>query len=62
MEYTAVGTAVNLASRLCSSATDGEILAAQRTVELAQVDEVEPRGSVQVKGLSAEQEIYAVLT
>lgn len=59
---TAVGTRVNLAARLCSSATDGEVLASHRTVELAGADDAEPRGSVQVKGLSAEQEIYAILT
>ncbi len=35
LEYTAVGPAVNLASRLCGEAADGEILVDTRTVELA---------------------------
>ena len=61
MEYMAVGTAVNLAARLCSTALDGEIIASHRTVELAEADGVEARGSIKVKGLSAEQEVYAVL-
>ncbi len=34
LEYTAVGPAVNLASRLCSEATHGEILVSPRTHEL----------------------------
>ena len=55
MEYTAVGTAVNLAARLCSAALDGEILASHSTVELAQCDCLELRGAIQLKGLSAEQ-------
>ncbi|WP_281784189.1 adenylate/guanylate cyclase domain-containing protein [Sinimarinibacterium flocculans] len=35
LEYTAVGSAVNLASRLCELAGDGEILVDARTAELA---------------------------
>jgi adenylate cyclase len=34
LEYTAVGPAVNLASRLCSEAAHGEILFDPRTIEL----------------------------
>ena len=34
LEYTAVGPAVNLASRLCSEAEHGEVLADERTREL----------------------------
>jgi len=34
LEYTAVGTPVNLASRLCSEAAHGEVLVDTRTVEL----------------------------
>jgi class 3 adenylate cyclase len=59
MEYTAVGMAVNLASRLCSAAVDGEILLDHRTVELAGAEAVKPRGSMQVKGLTAAQAVYA---
>ncbi|MFL6581632.1 MAG: adenylate/guanylate cyclase domain-containing protein [Burkholderiales bacterium] len=35
LEYAAVGSAVNLASRLCAEAVDTEILVDQRTVDLA---------------------------
>jgi len=35
LEYTAVGAAVNLASRLCAEAAHGEVLVDERTVELA---------------------------
>jgi adenylate cyclase len=35
LEYTAVGAAVNLASRLCERAADGEILADEQTIRLA---------------------------
>jgi adenylate cyclase len=35
LEYAAVGSAVNLASRLCAEAADTEILADQRTADLA---------------------------
>lgn len=35
LEYTAVGAAVNLASRLCAEAAHGEVLVDERTVQLA---------------------------
>ena len=35
LEYAAVGSAVNLASRLCSEAANAEVLVDERTVELA---------------------------
>jgi class 3 adenylate cyclase len=59
MEYTAVGMAVNLASRLCSAAIDGQILLDHRTVELANAEGVTSRGSMQVKGMAAAQAVYA---
>ncbi|HEX4872965.1 MAG TPA: adenylate/guanylate cyclase domain-containing protein [Nevskiaceae bacterium] len=52
LEYTAVGSAVNLACRLCEQAEDGEILVAERTRELsgrAGFDEASPQ---LVKGFS----------
>ena len=50
-EYTAVGPAVNLASRLCELARDGEVLLAAATTEQAQCpDALEPRAAVAVKG------------
>jgi adenylate cyclase len=50
-EYTAVGPAVNLASRLCELARDTEVLLAAGTSEQAQCrDALEPRAAVPVKG------------
>lgn len=51
LEYTAIGTAVNLASRLCDLARGGEILVDVRTAELAGPRGLTPRGPVHVKGL-----------
>ena len=42
LEYTAVGTPVNLASRLCSEAVHGEVLVDDRTVELLQGSALAP--------------------
>lgn len=52
LEYTAVGVAVNLASRLCEQAADGEILVDARTVQLAPAAALEARGLRAVKGFS----------
>jgi adenylate cyclase len=60
MEYTAVGTAVNLASRLCAAAGQGETLVDQSTAAVAGVDGMSPRGSMPIKGLTADHQIYAV--
>jgi adenylate cyclase len=50
-EYTAVGPAVNLASRLCELAADGEVLLAQDTTAQCDChDALEPRAAVPVKG------------
>jgi class 3 adenylate cyclase len=52
-EYTAVGPAVNLASRLCEQAADGEVLIAATTIEQCSdcaSGALEPRRPVQVKG------------
>ena len=50
-EYTAVGPAVNLASRLCELARDGEVLLAAATTEQAHCREaLEARSAVTVKG------------
>ncbi len=51
LEYTAIGTAVNLASRLCDIALGGEILVDVRTVELAGARGLVARGLVHVKGM-----------
>lgn len=60
MEYTAVGSAVNLASRLCEEARDGEILVAARTAELTGPENLEDRGVIHLKGFAADTRHYAL--
>ncbi len=58
------GGALNLASRLCSMAAPGEILASREVVHLARaIDDVEyvPRGETKVKGLPAPIPVYRVV-
>jgi adenylate cyclase len=54
LEYTAVGPAVNLASRLCAEAAHGEVLIDARTIELlgdeARRPELQPGEALQLKG------------
>ena len=52
LEYTAVGPTVNLASRLCAGAADGEILMDQRTVAYVGETGVSARPPVRVKGIA----------
>lgn len=52
LEYTAVGPAVNLASRLCEQAHDGEILIAARTAELASDARLQSRAPLPIKGFA----------
>jgi class 3 adenylate cyclase len=60
-DYTAIGAVVNLASRLCSAAADGQILidAATATAVTGGVP-LEPLGMRQLKGFAAPVPIYAV--
>ena len=51
-EYTAVGPAVNLASRLCEMAADREVLIDASTVELSGMGGLERGGARAVKGFS----------
>ncbi|WP_050929955.1 GAF domain-containing protein [Aestuariivita boseongensis] len=57
--YTASGTAVNLAARLCDMAADGEILLSPRAW-IAVEDETEGElvGEVEIKGISAPVEVW----
>jgi adenylate cyclase len=51
-DYTAIGTVINVAARLCAEAKDGQILITQRVA--AAVDsftELEPLGEVALTGL-----------
>jgi adenylate cyclase len=50
LEYTAVGSAVNLASRLCEQAHHGDILVDSRTAALVSEKGLETRGPLSVKG------------
>lgn len=58
LEYTAVGPAVNLASRLCEEAAHKEILIAPRTAELAGRVDLRSRRSVEIKGFRNLDEVF----
>ncbi|HSV38666.1 MAG TPA: adenylate/guanylate cyclase domain-containing protein [Nocardioidaceae bacterium] len=60
MEFTAVGTAVNLAARLCSAAAPGQTLIDAHTYELAGMTGVAPHSSMQLKGLASDHMVYGV--
>jgi hypothetical protein len=60
-DYTAIGSVVNLASRLCSAAADGQILMdAAAAAGIAGVVALEPLGIRPLKGFAAPVPIYAV--
>jgi len=61
LEYTAVGSSVNLASRLCDQALHGEILVAERTVELAGETGLRPRPPMEVKGYAEPVPNYVLM-
>ncbi len=62
-DYTASGTAVNLAARLCDKAGDGEILLSPRAA-IAVEDEVtlEPGDALELKGLAAPVEVMKAVS
>lgn len=64
LEYTAVGPAVNLASRLCAEAAHGEILVDGRTLELlgeeAKRHRLEPGDALQLKGFQQPVQSYTL--
>ncbi|MGQ0565303.1 MAG: GAF domain-containing protein [Gemmobacter sp.] len=60
-DYTASGTAINLASRLCDEAQDGEILISPRTRMAVEDDfTVESRGEIGFKGIREPVEVFCV--
>ena len=64
LEYTAVGPAVNLASRLCSEAAHGEILIDARTIELlgeeAKRHRLLPGEALKLKGFQTPVQSYTL--
>lgn len=60
-EYTANGTAVNLAARLCDKARDGEILLSPRAYNAVEdYVEAESSGEFDLKGIKAPVEVFRV--
>lgn len=62
MEYTSIGDAVNLSSRLVGIAGPGEILIDEETKKRAGEVEVRSRGEMQVKGKSKPVHVYELLS
>lgn len=64
MEYAAVGRAVNLASRLCDHAKDGQILVSDRTRELVSLSkdqfQLQSSHKKQFKGLAEPVHVWAI--
>ncbi len=64
LEYTAVGPAVNLASRLCAEAAHGEVLVDGRTLELlgaaAERAQLRPAESLNLKGFQQPVQSYSL--
>ena len=59
LQYTVIGDAVNVASRLCDVARPGEVLISQSTMDLvAELVEVESRDSMLLKGKSEALPVY----
>lgn len=60
-DYTASGTAVNLAARLCDKASDGEILLSPRAYSATADDfAAEAIGEISLKGIHAPVEVFRV--
>jgi class 3 adenylate cyclase len=61
MDYTAIGSVVNLAARLCSSAAAGQILVSQAVKnELGAETSLKPLASISLKGFHAPVEVFEV--
>lgn len=60
LEYTAVGSPVNLACRLCEQAQNGEILVDARTADRIGVEQLQPRAAAAVKGFAEPVPRYAL--
>jgi class 3 adenylate cyclase/CheY-like chemotaxis protein len=61
-DYGAVGSVMNLASRLCDEALPGQIVVSPRVLaEVGEIAEVEPVGALALKGLGTPVEAFNVL-
>lgn len=61
-DYTAIGGAVNLASRLCDKAADEQILMTQRAyLDVENRIQAAPLGTFELKGVKNAVEVYSVL-
>jgi adenylate cyclase len=62
-DYTAIGTVVNVASRLCDRAAHGEVLVTQQVAaELDGQAEMTRAGDIALKGVSRPLEVYRLLS
>jgi class 3 adenylate cyclase len=62
LEYSAIGTVVNLAARLCGEASDSQILISSRILsKIEAAIDVEPLGELSLKGFSRPVPAYNVL-
>ena len=60
-DYGAVGSVLNLASRLCDAAEPGQIVVSQRVLaEVEQLVEAEPLGGLELKGFGRPVEAFSV--
>jgi adenylate cyclase len=61
LEYTAIGSVINLASRLCGAAHDGQIVVSQRVISGIEASvEAEPEVAMNLKGFSRPVSTFAV--
>ena len=61
-DYGAVGSVMNLASRLCDEALPGQIVVSRRVLaEVDEIAEVEPVGALALKGFAKPVEAFGVL-
>jgi class 3 adenylate cyclase len=61
-DYTAIGGAVNVASRLCDNAVDGQILIAHRAyLDVETRIRADPLGTFDLKGVKEPMEVYCII-